>query len=57
MIIKDLFKIHYRIRPGSCKWKHISIKGTKYYIAIPITKWIFKLEPIKMWVYFGKTPF
>lgn len=57
MIIKDLFKIHYRIRPGSCKWKHISIKGTKYYIAIPITKWVFKLEPIKMWVYFGKTPF
>jgi hypothetical protein len=42
-VIRRLFAIHYRLRPGRCKWRCYSIRGLGYHIAIPITKWVFKI--------------
>jgi hypothetical protein len=47
-------KISYRLKSGSCKWRCYSIKGINYHIAIPITKWVFKFEPMKNWIYIFK---
>jgi hypothetical protein len=43
-VIRRLFAIHYRLRPGRCKWRCYSIRGLGYHIAIPITKWVFKIR-------------
>jgi hypothetical protein len=51
------FKVHYRLKSGSCKWRCISLKGGKYHLAIPITKWVFKFEPFTNWVYVGRNVF
>ena len=51
------FKVHYRLKSGSCKWCCISVKGCKYHLAIPINKWVFKFEPFTNWVYFGRNWF
>lgn len=57
MKINNLFKVHYRVKSGSCVWRCYSIKGFNYHIAIPKTKWVFKFEKITNWIYFGKNVF
>ncbi len=42
----------YRIKPGSVKYKLYAIPFTKYTIGFPITKWVFKQEPISNWIVF-----
>lgn len=56
-VMYHFFKVHYRLKSGSCKWRCISIKGCKYHLAIPITKWVFKFEPFTNWVYLGRNWF
>jgi hypothetical protein len=43
-----------RLRPGHCRWRLYSIEGLGYHIAIPMTKWVFKMEKPSMWVYVAK---
>ena len=49
-----MFKRWYRIRPGRCTWRVIQLFKSNYCFYFPITKNIFKLEPPKMWFFFGK---
>jgi hypothetical protein len=53
-VIGCWIKKHYRSRAGSCKWVCYSIKGIPYHIGIPKTKWVYKLEPIRMWFWIRK---
>jgi hypothetical protein len=56
-LIGRFFKLHYRLKSGSCKWRCVSIKGSKYHLAIPITSWVFKFERFTNWIYVGRNVF
>jgi len=56
-VMRRFFNVHYRLKSGSRKWRCISIKGSKYHLAIPITKYVFKFEPFTNWIYVGRNGF